>query len=360
MADFFEIDFIPVHRRDSGDAISMRYMIGDFWDVHVIDGGFDSTTALVSAHIRENYRTDTINRVIVTHPDQDHAEGLAGILETFNIYELWMLRPWEYADILLPDFARYTSAERLKERLRDDYPYIAKLEAIALRRGITIREPFQGKQIGAFTVLAPSRERYLNLILESERTPQRSIRSRAQQTLLGALTEAARPVLAFIKAGWGSEKFSPDPTSVENEMSVVQYAYICGKRILLSGDAGREGMTEAADYLESRGVSLPGIDRFQFPHHGGRRNMSTELLDRWVGRRLTQPVKEGEELFTAMISSAKEDPEHPRKAVLRALHHRGAKIATTENGHFRTHKNAPQRDGWIALKQPAYPDEQEN
>jgi len=357
MADFFEIDFIPVHRRDSGDAISMRYQIGNSWEVHVVDGGFDSTTPLVAAHIRKNYGTDLINRVIVTHPDQDHAEGLAGILEDFRIGELWMLRPWDYAEVLLPHFARYNDVDRLRARLRDDYPYIAKLEEIAVGRGIKIREPFQGEQIGAFTVLAPHSTRYLNLILESERTPQRSIRSKG---IIDTIMEVTRPVVQFVRAGWGAEKFSSDPTSVENEMSVVQYAHICDKRILLTGDAGREGMTEAADYLESCGVQLPGIDRFQVPHHGGRRNMSTELMDRWLGPRLPKPVKEGDELFTAMISSAKEDPEHPRKAVLRALHHRGAKIATTENGQFRTQCNAPNREGWVALKQPPYPDEQEN
>jgi beta-lactamase superfamily II metal-dependent hydrolase len=158
----------------------------------------------------------------------------------------------------------------------------------------------------------------------------------------------------------GSEKFSPEPTSVENEMSVIQYAELCGEKILLTGDAGRDGMAEAAVYAHSIGIPLPGIHKFQAPHHGGRRNLSTELLDWWLGPRLAQLLPEGQERFTAMISSAKEDPEHPRKAVLRALMHRGAKIATTENGRFRIQRNAPKRDGWVAMKQPAYPNEQEN
>jgi hypothetical protein len=69
-------------------------------------------------------------------------------------------------------------------------------------------------------------------------------------------------------------------------------------------------------------------------HHGGRRNVSTALLDRWLGAWLPQMLPEGSELFTAMISSAKEDNDHPRKAVVRALRHRGAFVATTENGTF--------------------------
>ena len=357
MVDFFEIDFIPVHRRDSGDAISMRYQIVEKWEVHVVDGGFDSTSPLVAEHILKNYGTDLINRVIVTHPDQDHAEGLASIVDNFRVGELWMLKPWDYAAELIPHFARYNNVGRLQERLREDYPYIAKLEETARRRRIPIYSPFQGAQIGAFTVLAPTRGRYLRMVIESERTPQRSIRSR---TLLATIVEATRSVVSMSKAGWGSENFSSEPTSVENEMSVVQYANLCGERILLTGDAGIEGMSEAADYLEQCGVRLPGISRFQVPHHGGRRNLSTALLDRWVGHRRSEMMKEGEELFTAMISSAKEDPDHPRKAVLRALYHRGARIVTTEDGQFRTHKNAPSREGWVAAKRPIYPSEQES
>jgi hypothetical protein len=209
--DFYEIDFVPVHRSDSGDAISIRYQIGDFWQVYVIDGGFTSTGPDFAAHIRKHYGTNHINRVVVTHPDQDHAEGLAPILEEFTVDELWMLRPWNYADHLLPHFARYNDANRLWARLRDDYSYITQLERIALGRGVSIRDPFQGERIGPFTVLAPSPARYLQLVIESEKTPQRSVRSK---NILDGIMEMARPVIQFIKAGWGSERFSSEPTSV--------------------------------------------------------------------------------------------------------------------------------------------------
>ncbi|WP_210339751.1 hypothetical protein [Bradyrhizobium sp. CCBAU 21365] len=85
MSDFYELDFFPVHSSDSGDAISIKFQIGSQWEVHVIDGGFESTAADFEKHIRDNYGTDYINRVIVTHPDQDHAEGLATILENMRV-----------------------------------------------------------------------------------------------------------------------------------------------------------------------------------------------------------------------------------------------------------------------------------
>jgi hypothetical protein len=221
-----------------------------------------------------------------------------------------------YASQLLSIFSRYETAESLAKRLKEEYPYIAELERIAIERKIPISEPWQSQMIGAFRVLAPTQARYVQLLKASEKTPQVAADS---TSLLETLTKAITGAAAFVKAGWGSEKFSSEDTSRENEMSVIQYALLNNHRILLTGDAGRGGMTEAADYLTSLGVTLPGITRFQVPHHGGRRNLSTEILDRWVGQRLQAKLSEGSETFTAMISSAKEDEDHPRKAVVRAL-----------------------------------------
>ena len=109
MSDFYEIDFLQVHSARSGDAIAIRYQIGSTWWVHLVDGGYESTAPVVADHIWTRYGTDVINNIIVTHGDQDHAEGLGPILENFRVGRLWMLRPWMYAGILLPYFARYSS-----------------------------------------------------------------------------------------------------------------------------------------------------------------------------------------------------------------------------------------------------------
>ena len=351
MSDFYEIDFRQVHTVKSGDAIAIRYQIGAEWWVHLVDGGYTSTAADVSNFIRTTYGTNRINNVVVTHPDKDHAEGLAPILEQFDVDALWMLRPWEYAGFLLPYFPRYQSVESLVKRLQDNYPYIYELEKIARRRNIQIFEPFQGEHIGPFRVLAPSPGRYLQLVIQSDKTPEQ-----ANVGILSGLMQAAAPLIRFVRAGWGSEKFSPEPTSVENEMSVVQYAELCGDKIVLTGDAGRDGLTEAANYAPTVGLILP-VNKFQTPHHGGRHNLSTEVLDRWVGPRLAQAVPEGQELFTTVISSAKEDTAHPRKAVLRALRHRGAFILTTEDRPAIMQRNST-RTFDVAQNVP-YPDEQE-
>ncbi len=359
MADFFEIDFLDVETKKSGDAIAIRYELAGKTTIHVVDGGYIDTSEILNAHIKKHYGDPRkIDRIVVTHPDGDHTNGLRKILEEYDVGELWMLRPWTYADELIPRFAKFKSVENLKKRLREVYSSIDALEDIALRKKIPIKEPFQGASIGEFTVLTPSRARYLDLIVESEKTPEPTAAEK-QASLGEALESLIAKTVSFLKAAWGQEQFSSEETSAENEMSVVQYANLCGTKILLTGDTGRQGLKEAADYAPNIGLTLPGIDRFQVPHHGSRRNVSTELLDRWLGKKLDNKPPEGEGIFTAIISSAKADPDHPRKAVVRAMIHRGANVYTTEGNSVRSAKNAPNREGWGAAKPEAYPNEQE-
>jgi hypothetical protein len=108
-----------------------------------------------------------------------------------------------------------------------------------------------------------------------------------------------------------------------------------------------------------RGAALVFVFFFH-PHHGSRRNVSTGLLDRWLGQRLPSQLTTGQETFSSYISSAKEDEAHPRKAVVRALVHRGAGVFATEGVDLRTSFNAPPRAGWTSAKPLKYPQEQEN
>jgi len=361
MNDFFEIDFLDVETAKSGDAIPLRYQVNGITSIHVVDGGFQDTGKKVVEHIRQFYDNPAfIHRVIVSHPDGDHAGGLRSVLEEFRVGELWMLRPWIFANEIISRFSNFSSIENLRRRLREIYPNIAALEQIALDRGIPIYEPFQGAVLGAFTILAPTRKRYLDLIVSSERTPESIAAAQQPATtiLTSFLQETVTKAILLLKAAWGVEAFSPEETSAENEMSTVQYANICGQRIVLTADAGRAALTEAADYAPCVGLQLPGITKFQVPHHGSRRNVSTEILDRWLGSPLPVKPQPGQETFTAVISSAKTDEDHPRKAVVRAFIHRGAIVVTTEGKTICLNQNRP-RTGWVPAPIEDYPDEQE-
>lgn len=357
MTDFYEIDFLDVECKKSGDAIAIRYQLGNETLIHVVDGGFQATGSKVVEHIRKHYDNHSfIDHVVVSHSDQDHAGGLRTVLEECHIGQLWMLRPWLYASEIIHRFSSYTSVEHLARRLKSIYSSVAALEEIAIAKGIPIREPFQGARIGQFIVMAPTKARYLDLIVESEKTPE-AIRADSEERL--SFVEAFRKVITYIRSKWGEEIFSNQETSAENNMSIVQYAELCGQKILLTADAGRSALLEAADYAPTIGLMLPGIDRFQVPHHGSRRNVSTEVLNRLLGQPLPYQPAKGQERFTAVISSALEDKDHPRKAVVRAIIHRGGKTLATEGTDKRISCNAPSREGWIPAEPMSYPEEQE-
>lgn len=352
--DILEIDFLAVETAKSGDAIPIRSVRSGIQTVYVVDGGYSETGPRIVDHIRKFYGgTNVVNHAVLTHPDGDHARGLEAVLENMAVERLWMNRPWLYAAELMSRFPSYTSVDRLQSRLRSLYPFVRRLEEIAEAKGIPVLEAFQGSVIGEFTVLSPAKATYLDLIVESDRTPEGLEVTEAAKNIFQASIDA---VVRLAKAAWGDEAFSTSPTSSENEMSLVQYCNFEGQKFLLTGDAGPRAMSEAADYAPMVGLALPGIDRFQIPHHGSRRNLSTELADRWLGARNAFGYSAG---FEAFVSSAKADPHHPRKVVLRAVKHRGGETFCTEGRSVVTGYNWQPREGYGPATPAAYPEDQE-
>ncbi len=257
---------------------------------------------------------------------------------------------------MIKRFPRFTSIDNLKKRLKEIYPNIATLEALADEHNVTIREPFQDSWIEDFHVLAPSKEHYLDLVVESEKTPEGTTKSFSE-----GVGQFVNQVKKLISSAWGVEYFPADDTSPENNMSVIQYAYLCDKKILLTGDAGRAALNEAADFAPSTGLELPNsFHCIQVPHHGSRHNVSTEVLDLWLGTSAKNKLDSENTESNAIVSAAKEDKDHPRKTVIRAFNHRRAKVLSTEEGGIQSSSmNAPTREGWRPATPLPYPTEQE-
>src|SRR5260221_4704846 len=138
MADYFEIDFLGVETAKSGDAITLRYSVNGTEGVHVVDGGYLDTGDQIVEHLKTYYGTTVIDHVILTHPDRDHANGLRKVLEQCTVRNLWINRPWIYADQLIDRFQTYESVEALRRKLRSIYDATAILEDIAVEKGIPI------------------------------------------------------------------------------------------------------------------------------------------------------------------------------------------------------------------------------
>ena len=140
----------------------------------------------------------------------------------------------------------------------------------------------------------------------------------------------------------------------------IALRFLCGHRVLLTGDAGVGGLTETIACASYIGLHLPGLDRFQVPHHGARRNLNTGTLDRLLGPR--SPTRSAAApRFFAIISSAEADEDHPRKVAIRSMIHRGGQVLTTEGNALWVYGGAaPSRAGAYNPVTPLpYPEEQE-
>lgn len=325
----YMIDFLRAGD-SNGDAIVVKY--GDTKDgnffLQVIDGGFTDTGDQIVAHIKEHFiEKAKIADVVLSHADNDHATGLIKVLECedFTISNLWMNRPWDYVDEVIDTFHGAYTREGLIKKMREMHPYLVEMEKIAAKRGITIRAPLQGAQIGPFTVLAPSRARYVKLIPDLDKTPP----SYATEStgILGSLFKVAADVAEKIKERLDYETLDENPpaTSASNETSVVQWASFGNKRVLLTADVGPEGLTEAADYAEQISLLIqPTL--VQIPHHGSRRNVTPSVLDRWLGK---YPA---ENQGNAIASVGKNEDIYPRKKVANAFTRRGYNVYATRSG----------------------------
>lgn len=357
MTNFFQIDFLEAGEKGSGDAISLRYREDNgYIYIHVVDGGYTDDGDKIVDHIRKYYENPTfLDHVVLTHPDGDHAAGLKKVLEEFKVGVLWMNRPWKHVSKLLSRFNYDYTEEGLVRRLKKNYPQITELEKIAEEKNIQIMDAFQGCKIGEFTILAPSHDRYIDLVVDSDKTPE----AQRKAAIEGTIFERTVAFIKKIAANWGEENLKGDSegTSRENESSVVQIAELCDEKILLTGDAGVEALAEAYEYALTFGVSLPGIDYFNVPHHGSRRNLSSDVLDQWLGPKL--PRESTSPSNSAIISANQHDKSHPKKAVVRALIHRGAKVVQTKGILCCPSRNAPNREGWSAATLLEYPAEME-
>jgi beta-lactamase superfamily II metal-dependent hydrolase len=347
-----EIEFLPCGD-DHGDAICVRFGNDQQgYQIHVIDGGYANTADTIIGHIESNYgRNVTIANVVLTHADDDHATGLAKVIERFPVQNIWMNRPWLFVRETIQHFHKNFGEEGLYKKMRELHPYLIDIEDVAARKNPRpqINNVFQGTMIGPFLVLAPERNRYIEMIPFIEKTPKSYSAEAAQNTLLGGLfTEAKKAVQEYLDERWHIETLSNNPeppTSYSNESSVIQYATIEGKQILLTGDAGPVALSEAVNYAAGRGLQRP--DFVQVPHHGSRHNVTPDVLNAWLG-----PIQgeNDKRRGVAVASVGTKKLDYPRGQVVNAFKRRGFPIWTMRGQPMCMQYNRDHRPGWSSVE----------
>jgi beta-lactamase superfamily II metal-dependent hydrolase len=371
----YEIDYIGVKADKAtkdADAICLRWKTGialngmPIYKVGVIDGGFEAHGNAMIAHMNQYYFDDaegvkskekkTIDFVVVTHPDQDHAIGLKQVLKAFDVKKIYMNRPWLYVDELFDKVndGRITK-QSLRERLRNNYETIADIENIAEENKIPIYEAFEGTYVeNEILILSPEKQFYLDLLVESEKTPLQEQAAFNQDGLFGRIANAVKAYIVNKFEDWDIETLREnEETSAENETSVVLRGLVEGDGFLLTGDAGIRALNKAIDYMEQIGEDvISEISFYQIPHHGGRHNVSPSLLDRMVGQR----VKKGATRNKTAYASVAEGSDHPLKMVTNAYIRRGVSTYETNGNTICHHCGQMPKRGWTQLKMIEFAD----
>lgn len=333
----YEVDFHPIEKTGeagskSGDAISVQFTdAAGLKRVIVIDGGYKHTGEAVVEHVEKHYGTTTVDLVISTHPDMDHINGLATVLDQMTVGELIIHRPHDHA----PDVSEYSQIE-----------VIDALIGLAEDRNVTVTEPFAGltRFGGAVRVLGPTIDFYEDLLAQdlSKSIEEKAALSASGGLWQGAVFAKAADLLDRVISALPIETLGEGGvTSPRNNTSVVTLLTLDGRQLMLTGDAGIDALNLACDEYENRvgDLSLYPLTFFQAPHHGSRRNLAPSVLNRILG-------KPGANFGTptSFISSAKADPKHPSPKVTNALKRRGARVFATEGNQLMHHYGSTR--GW--------------
>ncbi|QOX62378.1 MBL fold metallo-hydrolase [Anoxybacterium hadale] len=344
----YEIDFIGVNEESSKDAAAtcLRFYSQELgrYVIIVYDGGF-AVHGKAMVKLIKKYYTDEkfpyIDIVICSHSDDDHASGLSEIFDACFVGHLIVNRPWLYASELYKKIKdKRKTIDSLERELKETYSAIAELETKALEQDTKIHEGFQGKVLSyvPLWILSPTREFFIQQVIESSKTPLQ------EDASISFFKKAFETIRDTIKDYWNKDAIREgESTTPENETSIVIYGDMAEEgSFLLTGDAGVQALTEAADYADFMGISLSSVKFYQIPHHGGRHNVSPSVLNRIVGSIQpsgTTPNK------SAFVSVAK-NSDHPKKMVVNAYIRRGVKVFEARTSSKWHHRGTPERDAY--------------
>lgn len=239
--------------------------------------------------------------------------------------------PWEHVpDVLNVLKDDRTTIAGTRKRLRESFECAIELVYLARRKGIAVREPFQGVKTpdGVMTVLGPSRDFYTQCIAADVSGTSLDGTTKG---FVQRLLEKAKAVARTAYESWDNECLlepSADAVAPLNHSSTILHFDFGDARALLTADAGVQALERAASYAEVQGVDLKKCDWIQVPHHGSRRNVGPNILNRIVGPPLPRAALATK---TGMLSCAVGgEPKHPSARVTNAFFRRGAPCCPTK------------------------------
>lgn len=313
----FVIDFIYVA---DGDGIIIWGRNPNERDyVFFLDGGNQEFGIKIVEHYRKwiepyLYQTKTI-AFINSHPHADHINGLIEIVKelgkemTWGIYNDPVKFISEELRLNIKQSALRNEDKDI-EHLYKSFKKVQELNDLCEQYGIEKKEAlsdvFNYKEI---KIISPSREFYTSKVQTFTNIDfLKRVDYTKSFSSINESDELLKPCAIV------DEKNDASPEN--NSATIIELIDSKNERYLLTSDAG----VEAFDDMEKNGFTSENLNFVQLPHHGSRRNISTN----WIG-------KFAPKMF---LISAEGNQKHPRRAVISCIKRNLPDCKT-----YSTHKN---------------------
>lgn len=327
------IDLLKV---DNADAIIIWMKDNNNNFVIVIDGGNkDDGEKIINhlnAYILKPAGKTSPDMIISTHPDKDHLGGLIEVVKHYGngislvlVHDPSKHMGQKYFDLKksVQSRVRENGFDFILRSLQNLDDFISLVDHHKIKR----YEPFVDAinfSPYPILILGPTQKYYEDL-LSGFADLDKFLTSEAKEEYESSL-EGDETSLALIYEEMRA-KDSPCPvvdevntTSAENNSSVILEITVSENKYIFSGDAGVEALNHAHNLRDLRSVYW-----LKVPHHGSRRNLSSELIG----------------IMKPQISyvSAKGDKKHPRLALVNCLKKAGSNVYSThKNGSLWHHR----------------------
>lgn len=329
----YEVDFQAVGEGErSGDAIALRYTIPGRTDpiVGIIDAGFKPNGEELVEHVPRYYGgSKRVDFALLTHPDEDHINGMGEVVRGLDVRCLLIHRPGQHG------YPSNSGAEPAEE-----------LVALVQEKHGEVAEPFAGVNgwDNSFMILGPSEPFYEEMLgRQEEVTKEAAARGIALAEAISRtrIAKAVRrkratfPVeIPFGDAGGDNPR---------NNSSAILSLIVDGRHMLFMGDAGVPAINEALDFKDSQGRAARTFPKLVvLPHHGSRHNLDLATIKRMLGGPMD------EQTYGTAVASVSAESSNPSPRVANAVGRRGYGVKPTADGSFRHHHDAPPRPGWNA------------
>lgn len=298
-----EIDVLPASNETKGaDAILLRFGTFDYVTysnkqiVVLIDGGYQDTSEKIKKHLKDYYKTKTIDLLVCTHPDADHINGLIKLLEdeTIIIKKALIHDPWEHKyTIHRKSRDAKTTPNLIGTKLDDSLSALDDLFTLLDKRKVTISSPFAGTSEfnGIIKVLGPSIPFYTEMVAKFPGMPNHK---KPFDNYDAKIVQYKNTMPHFLEDA---------ETSARNLSSAIILFEYEGFKVLFTGDAGKEALIKAIEFADENRISLKNLNYMQIPHHGSVKNLSEEITNKITSSKY-------------FVSAPSKSEDHPSKLLL--------------------------------------------